>query len=128
MTRKQLYKNIINKYNDINFYEFKNEYSIAFSNTMTVFVGNDISCMRTNDSIFTLLHEIGHIYINNDDERRCVNEYLATVWAINNIRDYNLEINDIEKKEWQDYIYVCRNKDINNGLIVPDKNKLILWE
>lgn len=125
MTKKQIYEKIINSYDDINFYKFEKDYSLAIPETKSIFIGTDISSQYSNDSVFTLLHEIGHIFKDNDI-RLCIREYLATVWAINESKNFDLMITDTEKTEWQEYIYICRNKDINNGLSVPEKNKLIL--
>lgn len=125
MTKKQIYEKIINSYDDINFYKFEKDYSLAIPETKSIFIGTDISSTYSNDSVFTLLHEIGHIFKDNDI-RLCIREYLATVWAINESKNFDLMITDTEKTEWQEYIYICRNKDIDNGLSVPEKNKLIL--
>ncbi len=125
MTKKQIYEKIINSYDDINFYKFEKDYSLAIPETKSIFIGTDISSKYSSDSVFTLLHEIGHIYKDNDT-RRCIKEYLATAWAINESKNFDLMITDTEKTEWQEYIYICRDKDINSGLNVPDKNKLIL--
>lgn len=63
-------------------------------------------------STFTLFHEIGHIVNNNSKMRRCEQEYYATVWAIEELRKYNLEASSDLIERYQRYIY----RELDRGL------------
>lgn len=83
-------------------------------------------------STFTLLHEIGHIENNNSKMRRCEQEYYATVWAIDKLREYGIlnKVSDRTKKLYQDYIYMELDRGLRrNGKGYPTKEELLLkWE
>ena len=68
-------------------------------------------------SLFTLLHEVGHIENNNSKMRRCEEEYHATVWAIDRMRDYGLadKIPDSIKERYQKYIYMELDRGKRRG-------------
>lgn len=55
--------------------------------------------------VFCLLHEIGHCETYKNKQFKVVREFLATQWAINNSQQYELNLPEIEKKDWQEYIY-----------------------
>lgn len=80
-------------------------------------------------STFTLFHEIGHIENNNGKMRRCEEEYFATVWAIERMKEYGLadKITERTKKLYQDYIYdeLDRGKR-RGGSNYPTKQALTL--
>lgn len=80
-------------------------------------------------STFTLFHEIGHIENNNSTMRRCEEEYHATVWAIEKMREYGLigNITDDVKRLYQEYIYreLDRGKR-RGGKNYPTKQELTL--
>lgn len=68
-------------------------------------------------STFELLHEIGHIENNNSKMRRCEEEYHATAWAINIMKQYGIadKISDKIKKSYQDYILCERDRGVHRG-------------
>lgn len=57
-------------------------------------------------STFTLLHEIGHIENNNAKMRRAEQEFFATAWAIDRLREYGLPIKMQTLFVYQRYILV----------------------
>ena len=83
-------------------------------------------------STFTLFHEIGHIENNNSKMRRCEEEYYATVWAIQKLKEYGLlnKISDKQKNLYQRYIYTELDRGIRRGgRNYPTKEFLTLaWE
>ena len=58
-------------------------------------------------STLHLFHEIGHIETHKSTMRRCESEYVATVWAIERLREYGVLCNVTEKAKslYQRYIY-----------------------
>lgn len=68
-------------------------------------------------STFTLFHEIGHIENNNSKMRRCEEEYHATVWAIDRMREYGLleKIPDKLKSLYQRYIFQELDRGLRRG-------------
>lgn len=69
------------------------------------------------ESLFTLLHEIGHIENNNSKMRRCEQEYYATVWAIDILKAYGIvdKVSNKTKKLYQDYILRERARGMRRG-------------
>ena len=68
-------------------------------------------------STLDLFHEIGHIENNHGKMRRCEEEYYATVWAINKMKEYGIsdKITEHQKKVYQDYIYDELDRGIRRG-------------
>lgn len=66
-------------------------------------------------STFTLFHEIGHIVNNTGPLRRCEEEYHATVWAIEEMKQYGLEIPEKIISDYQKYIYRELDRGIRRG-------------
>ena len=66
------------------------------------------------ESLFILLHEVGHIETYKSSMRRCESEYAATAWAIKIMRQYGLvdKISDKVKKLHQNYVY----RELDRGL------------
>ena len=56
-------------------------------------------------SVFSLLHEIGHVMTNTLDMPRCDQEYLATKWAIDKMIKYGFDIEQDLKDSYQHYIF-----------------------
>ena len=80
-------------------------------------------------STFTLFHEIGHIENNNSKMRRCEQEYYATVWAIDKLRDYGiLEYLPMKQRSlYQNYIYNELDRGLRRGgTNYPTKEELTL--
>lgn len=68
-------------------------------------------------STFELFHEIGHIENNRSTMRRCEEEYHATVWAIERMKEYGIadRISDKEKARYQEYIYDELDRGLRRG-------------
>ena len=68
-------------------------------------------------STFTLFHEIGHIENNNSKMRRCEEEYHATVWAIEKMREYGIldKVSDRTKRVYQEYIFDELDRGLRRG-------------
>lgn len=66
-------------------------------------------------STFTLFHEIGHIENNNAGMRRAEEEYFATVWAINELKKFGIEIPAKIIKEYQEYIDQEKCRGLRRG-------------
>lgn len=83
-------------------------------------------------STIILFHEIGHIENNNSKMRRCEEEYHATVWAIEKLKEYMLlnKVPDKQKELYQKYIYIELKRGIRRGgNNYPTKEELTLnWE
>lgn len=69
------------------------------------------------ESLFTLLHEVGHIETHRSTMRRCESEYAATVWAIDRIREYGLcdKITPKIKDLYQWYIFDELDRGVRRG-------------
>lgn len=63
-------------------------------------------------SLFELAHEIGHIMTNTSKMRRCESEFYATVWAIQELNNYGLQISEKQLNAYQRYIY----RELDRGL------------
>jgi hypothetical protein len=66
-------------------------------------------------STFTLFHEIGHIMTNKSTMRRAEEEYYATVWAIEEMKKYNLTVPQKTLQEYQEYIDMEIDRGIRRG-------------
>lgn len=68
-------------------------------------------------STLELFHEIGHIENNHGKMRRCEEEFAATVWAINKLKEYGIsdKVSDYQKKLYQAYILRERDRGIRRG-------------
>ena len=79
-------------------------------------------------STFELFHEIGHIENNNSTMRRCEQEYYATVWAIDKLREYGIldKLSTKQKELYQNYIYRELDRGIRRGgKGYPTKKELV---
>lgn len=96
-------------------------------NTGFVYFNNSIIQKPTNDDLFDLLHEIGHIITNKYKMKRCIEEFLATKWAIENSSKFNVICSDKRFKEYQKYIYKWRETSIKHkAKNVPSMQQLTL--
>lgn len=80
-------------------------------------------------STFELFHEIGHIENNSAKMRRCEEEYYATVWAIDKLREYEVldRLSAKQKESYQDYIYRELDRGVRRGgKQYPTKEELTL--
>ena len=64
---------------------------------------------------FDLFHEIGHIETTTSKMRRAEEEYYATLWAFERLREYRLKIPESIWKKYQDYIYRERDRGVRRG-------------
>lgn len=80
-------------------------------------------------STLTLFHEIGHIENNNSQMRRCEEEYYATVWAVDRLREYGIldKVSVKQKELYQNYIYNELDRGVRRGgKGYPTKQELTL--
>ncbi len=73
------------------------------------------------NSLFTLAHEIGHIETNKSKYRRCEQEYYATKWAIETLKDYKINVPDKLIIKYQKYIDREWERGINKNGTLPPK-------
>ena len=66
-------------------------------------------------STFTLLHEIGHIETTKSTMRRAESEYYATVWALEEVKKYGIEIPQKIIDIYQRYIDMEKARGIRRG-------------
>lgn len=66
-------------------------------------------------STFTLAHEIGHIMTFKSQMRRCESEYLATIWAIEELKKYNILVDEKIIKKYQYYIDMEKARGVRRG-------------
>lgn len=66
-------------------------------------------------STFTLLHEIGHIETTKSWMRRAEEEYHATVWALNECKNYGIQVPDKIITLYQDYIDREKSRGVRRG-------------
>lgn len=116
--------------------KYKNEIEFRFTSKSTPYchVPEKIIYLRldkffepTENSVFDMLHEIGHIKTNTSKMKRFEEEYYATVWAIKEAKKYKLELSQKRKDEYQNYIWDWRERSIKlKGKNIPSKEKLVL--
>ena len=81
----------------------------------------------TEEDLFDLLHEIGHIITNHAKMKRCEEEFYATQWAINNLKRYDVEVSNELLDVFQRYIWKWREIGIKHGAKnIPSKKQLTL--
>ena len=95
---------ILNKYKDKVNIMFYNGDSQCYREFNYIFLSNRIIESPTDDNLFELLHELGHIFNNDDSMRLCEEEYYATVWAIKESKKYKLKISKECRTLYQNYI------------------------
>jgi hypothetical protein len=67
-------------------------------------------------SLFTLLHEIGHIETSKKSMKRCVAESEATLWAIGKLKELGLPIKRKTTQRYKDYIKMTHARGVRRGL------------
>ena len=127
-TLSEIQYNIINQYKStIDFRVCSNEVAYCYVPEKIVYIYNRNLLYPSVESLFDLLHEIGHIMTNTSKMKRCEEEYYATQWAMKEIKSYDLNLPEKRKQEFQDYIYKWRETGIKlNGKNMPDKKQLTL--
>lgn len=93
-----------------------NPYSTCRSRTHAHSDGTRRICKYTYtnsiESLFTLAHEIGHIMTYRTKMRRCESEFMATVWALQELSKYDVEVPLKVVDAYQSYI----NNEMDRGL------------
>lgn len=78
-------------------------------------------------NLFELAHEIGHIMTKTSKMRRCESEYFATVWAIQELAKYDLQVPENQMKAYQRYIYRELSRGLRRGgMNYPSKEDMDL--
>lgn len=80
-------------------------------------------------STFTLFHEIGHIETTTSRMRRCEEEYHATVWAVERMKEYGIahRITPQIKSLYQNYIWREHSRGLNhNAISLPSPEELTI--
>lgn len=81
----------------------------------------------TDEDVFDILHEIGHIKTNLPGMKRCEEEFYATQWAIKEMKRYKFDIPLKRKREFQKYIWDWRETGLKlRAKNVPSKEELTL--
>lgn len=71
--------------------------------------------------LFSVLHEVGHCETFKDKQTEVEKEFLATQWASDNAKRYDVKIDNKEQDEWQNYIY--------SFITTEDRSKYLLnWD
>ena len=66
-------------------------------------------------STFTLLHEVGHIETTKSTMRRAESEYYATLWALQEAKNYDVKIPQKIVDKYQKYIDMERARGLRRG-------------
>jgi len=88
------------------------------------------SCTKSHQTewtLFAFLHEIGHVLTNKPNQKRYLQEYLATQWAIEEAKNIGFDVPNNFIKIYQDYIWKWREKSIKlNGKNIHSKEEVKL--
>ena len=77
--------------------------------------------------VFDMLHEIGHLKTNKKGMKRCEEEYYATEWAIKEMKKYKFDLNQRDKRIFQNYIWQWRETGLKlKGKNMPSEKQLTL--
>ena len=119
MRCKEIVNNIINKYNnEYKFLPTASELVYSLPKVNMIILSSERIKNPNNFFAFSILHEIGHIKTYKKEHTSATKEYLATQWAINENVNWNIPVNDDEKKIWQEYIYsYTKEKDKSKYLL-----------
>lgn len=119
---------IINKYkNTINFRVNNKDCAYCYVKEKIIYLNGRDLLYPTAESLFDLLHEIGHIITNTSKMKRCEEEYYATQWAIKEMKEYGYTISNKRKKEFQQYIWKWQETGVKlRAKNIPDKEELLL--
>jgi len=77
-------------------------------------------------SLWTLLHEIGHIETKTKSMKRCESESAATRWGINRIKELGLPVKRKYALAYKKYIKMTYDRGIRRGLAKRIKSKLYM--
>ena len=82
---------------------------------------------QTEWTLFAFLHEIGHVMTNTSKMKRCLQEYLATQWAIEEAKKIGFIVPKSFLYTYQMYIWRWRDESIKHkGKNVPTKEELTI--
>ena len=84
------------------------------------------SIKESYQSLFTLLHEIGHAETHKNSMKRCETESIATLWAIEQMRKLGLPIRRKVMKQYKAYIKMSYDRGIRRGLSKRIKTSLYM--
>jgi len=99
----------------------------SYVNKKEVHLPKSIIANPTEWTLFAFMHEIGHIQTNVSNMKRCMQEYLATQWALDKSKEIGFAVPTIYISTYQNYIWRWRDKSIKaNGKNVPTKEELTL--
>ena len=113
MTFKQIQDDVIKKYHIT-----INEHSDCLRRTHAHIKERMVCKWSQKNSItstFTLFHEIGHIETTKSKMRRCESEFYATIWAIEELKKYGVEVPDSILLKYQRYIDMELGRGIRRG-------------
>ena len=77
-------------------------------------------------SLFTLLHEIGHLETDKKGMKRCEQESEATRWAVEQLRGMGLKIKQSILKRYKEYTRMTYDRGMRRGLSKKVKSKLYM--
>ena len=103
--KKSLDKIIVKYRNKYMFIPTTDKQSCAVSNNGVIILNVDEWKSPDAFFVFTVLHEIGHCETYQKGQYKVKREYLATQWAIDNSKEWNVKLKSSEQKRWQEYIY-----------------------
>ena len=80
----------------------------------------------TPETLFDLLHEVGHLETNTEKMTRQEEEYFATQWAVERMKLYDFHLPVKRQKEFDDYINGYSSK--RNTLLKGKNATNIDWD
>ena len=123
-----IWKKEVNNHLDIHVFPINNNGQFySYIESKIIFTPYTASVKPDSWDVFALLHEIGHILTNTPEMKRCLQEYLATQWAIGEAKEIGFKVPASYIKTYQDYIWKWRETSIKcRGKNVPSKEDLTL--
>ena len=131
-------KSDLKSYHNRLYVEYRNQMHIVFEDLPEDDFGSYLEsryvvlpeCIKKKPSewsLFAFLHEIGHILTNNTNQYRCVQEFLATQWAINKAKEIGFNVPNEYINSYQKYIYDWRKLCAKRkGIRLPTEIELTL--
>lgn len=120
---KELLSYYTHKYNVI---IVSNNYSYCYLDEDNIYLNISVLQNPTIDNVFEFLHEVGHLETNTTKMKRCMQEYLATQWAIDEYQKYGIKPSKETIDIYQEYIYGWRERYISRSKTMPSKNEITL--
>lgn len=106
MTNTEKIDSIIKTYNKKYMFILNDDkQSFAFSKNGIIVLHLDKWRKPNAFFIFSVLHEIGHCETYQDGQNNVTKEYLATQWAIDHCKEWNVNLSKQDQNDWQEYIY-----------------------